>query len=56
MWVCAVVELDVAEGVELEPQAASTNAAKATVVTTAASLVSFRFLVMVISDLLCGFA
>jgi hypothetical protein len=56
MWVGVVVELDVVEGVELDPQAASTSAADATAVPSTASPLSFRFLNMIVPDLLVSTA
>jgi hypothetical protein len=56
MWVGVVVELDVVEGVELDPQAASTSAADATAVPSTASPLSFRFRNMIVPDLLVSTA
>jgi hypothetical protein len=50
MWLVAVVVVVVV--VELDPQAASTSAAHATAVPTTASLLSFRFFIMIVLDLL----
>jgi hypothetical protein len=50
MWVVAAAVVVVV--VELDPQAASTNAAHATAVPTTASLLSFRLLVTIVLDLL----
>jgi hypothetical protein len=52
MWVGPVVEVGVAEGVELDPQAASTIAAMAIAVPASASLLRLRFGDMVLPDLL----
>jgi hypothetical protein len=52
VWLLVVVDVVVAAGLALDPQAARTRAAAATASPTVPSLVSLRFRIMIVPDLL----